>query len=544
MTHALLLRGDAYPMATAAPRWRGCCASTTRGGRTMTIGSGRYSARALASRGGRGSRLGAVGRGFSVGPAGPPEDRRGRGAQEPLAIEGSAGSAIVGSDDRVASGAQAGEGSVAPLERAGPAGARSFGWTSSCESCEHAEPPVRSAPSAVPEGSWSSPSRRPPGRGRRTRVRHISAARARRSPAEHALHVREPGPRKVRAMAGERRRCYWTRRLGRWPTYGGVPACDGKAGRPHRDLRALAGLVKLIRAAKPDIVHTTRQGRILGRWAAAIARVPCVIHSIHGFGFHAGQSRLVRGLYLSAERAAAKVTTRYIAVSRANRQQGIDLGLFAPSRCVVIRSGVDLARFRQASGGTGAFRRELGLGPRDPLVGMIACLKPQKAPTCSVAVAARVLQAEPPHVRDRRRRAAALRRREADLAGFARPERIRSSDGGGTRRGSWPTSTFLLLTSRWAGTPGCFRKPCAGKPVVATRVDGSPRRRRASAAFWRARDTWRCRETLRFCVTGLRSRMGEAAEAIGEWTRRMVRSRRPSTRMCCGGGRTTGREQA
>jgi hypothetical protein len=75
--------------------------------------------------------------------------------------------------------------------------------------------------------------------------------------------------------------------------------------RPVADLRALIGLTRLLRRLRPAIVHThSSKAGILGRWAARLAGVPIVIHSIHGFGFTPEQHPLLRALLLTAEREA------------------------------------------------------------------------------------------------------------------------------------------------------------------------------------------------------------------------------------------------
>jgi len=55
--------------------------------------------------------------------------------------------------------------------------------------------------------------------------------------------------------------------------------------RPWRDLRALFELTRLLEKLTPAIVHThSSKAGILGRWAAWLAGVPIIIHTIHGYG--------------------------------------------------------------------------------------------------------------------------------------------------------------------------------------------------------------------------------------------------------------------
>ena len=247
--------------------------------------------------------------------------------------------------------------------------------------------------------------------------------------------------------------------------------------RPYQDLRALVALVRVIEKSRPDIVHThSSKAGILGRWAAALAGIRGIVHTIHGFGFHDGQRPVARNAWIAVERLTARRTTRFVAVSRANQALGVSLGLFPAAQCRVIRSGIDLARFRDAALRPGAFRAELGVAPDAALVGMIACLKPQKAPVDFVEVARRVLAEQP--------------RATFVLAGDGalRPEVERAIDGvrGGRDRIrllGWRRDTeriiadldVLLLTSRWEGLPRVVPEAmAAGRAVVATAVDGTP----------------------------------------------------------------------
>ena len=100
-----------------------------------------------------------------------------------------------------------------------------------------------------------------------------------------------------------------------------------RAVRPFRDLAALLALARIFREERPDIVHThSSKAGILGRLAARLAGVPRVVHTIHGYGFHAAQPWAEHRAFLALERLAARCTDRFIAVSRANREEGLARG--------------------------------------------------------------------------------------------------------------------------------------------------------------------------------------------------------------------------
>lgn len=249
---------------------------------------------------------------------------------------------------------------------------------------------------------------------------------------------------------------------------------------PLRDARAVRQLVGVLRRLRPHIVHThSSKAGILGRLAARIAAVPVRVHSIHGFGFNDTQPVLLRTALINAERALAPLTTHFIAVSRANLDKGARLGIVPRDRSSVIHSGIRLDRFEAERGkpesrnGHG-LRRELGWRDDAPLVGMVACLKPQKAPLDFVDVAARVAALRP-ETRFVMAGDGELRARVEERAAVAGlGDRLRLL---GWRRDIprlMAALDVMVLTSLWEGLPRVLPEAIAcGVPIVATGVDGS-----------------------------------------------------------------------
>ncbi len=260
--------------------------------------------------------------------------------------------------------------------------------------------------------------------------------------------------------------------------------------RPRKDATAFYVLWQILRQeAHKDtdiqtIVHThSSKAGILGRWAAKLAGVPVIIHSIHGFGFHQYQSFLTRWLFIALEWITAKITTHFIAVSRTNITRGIRLGLFAESQVSLIRSGIDLDRFRRSSTHSeirAAQHREkllqkLHIPKHKRIVGMIACFKPQKAPLDFVRAMKLVFERccdvhaimvgdgmlrshiETMIAREGLEQSISLLGWRTDI-----PELLHLCD-------------MLVLTSLWEGLPRVGPQAmAAGLPIVATHVDGIP----------------------------------------------------------------------
>jgi glycosyltransferase involved in cell wall biosynthesis len=225
------------------------------------------------------------------------------------------------------------------------------------------------------------------------------------------------------------------------------------------------------------IVHThSSKAGILGRWAARRAGIPVVIHSIHGFGFTPAQGALKRWSFVTAEKATSRITDHFIAVSHANRDEGIGLGLFPPERCTVIRSGFDLTQFSDGDieslhpyeGG------DVDLADDVPTVLMVGCLKPQKNPLDFVGVAELVRQKVPRtrfllagdgQLRDELVREIGKRGLEKELLLLGWREDVPAL---------MKRSQVVVLPSLWEGLPRVIPQAmAAGRPMIANAVDGS-----------------------------------------------------------------------
>lgn len=244
---------------------------------------------------------------------------------------------------------------------------------------------------------------------------------------------------------------------------------------PALDWRALRRLLGVVRRLQPQVVHThSSKAGVLGRLAARIGRTPVVVHSIHGFGFTPLQPGPVRMLYVIAERVMARWTDHFVTVSESNLRAGLALGLFPPERASVIRSGIELGRFRSPEGGREA-RERLGVPEGAPLVVQVGNFKPQKAPLDFVRVAAAVAREAPGAwfvmVGDGELRPAA----EELASDLSVAGRIVFCGWWDDIPGLLAASRVSVLTSRHEGLPrAAVESLAAGVPVVATAVDGTP----------------------------------------------------------------------
>jgi glycosyltransferase involved in cell wall biosynthesis len=248
---------------------------------------------------------------------------------------------------------------------------------------------------------------------------------------------------------------------------------------PRMDIRALLKIKRILQEIKKDdslmIVHThSSKAGILGRWGAWFARADAIIHTIHGFGFHAYQPLPLRVFLIFLEKATALITDVFIAVSQANIKKGVESGIFPKQKATLIRSGIEFKEFTGMRGKRQEKKKVLGFEPGLPLVTMIGCLKPQKAPLDYVEVAHQVLQ---------KRKARFILVGDGELREKIEKKTVQLGLGERFKLLGWrrdipevlAATDIFCLTSLWEGLPRVMPQAMAlGIPIVATNVDGTP----------------------------------------------------------------------
>ncbi len=154
----------------------------------------------------------------------------------------------------------------------------------------------------------------------------------------------------------------------------GVPARALHSRR--RPLHALAGLVRIMRRERPDVVITRGYNAdTLGRIAAALTRVPRSVVWTHNAGDITPRGRLRRAAY----RILEPLTSAYYGVAEAQRGYLVEQLGFPDSKVEIVENGVDTSRFRPpAPGDRARVAAELGVSPAVPTIGVLAVLRPEK----------------------------------------------------------------------------------------------------------------------------------------------------------------------
>ncbi|HEY4235363.1 MAG TPA: glycosyltransferase [Lacipirellulaceae bacterium] len=151
------------------------------------------------------------------------------------------------------------------------------------------------------------------------------------------------------------------------------------------DLRIWPRLTRLLRQRQIDAVITVGAGDKMfwGRLAARRVRVPVVLSALHSTGWPDGVGRLNRLL--------TPITDAFVAVADLHGAHLIHNERFPAEKVIVIPNGVDTERFAPVPDVLTA-RRELGIGPTDPVITIVAALRPEKNHELFLEVARRVSQ--------------------------------------------------------------------------------------------------------------------------------------------------------
>jgi glycosyltransferase involved in cell wall biosynthesis len=243
---------------------------------------------------------------------------------------------------------------------------------------------------------------------------------------------------------------------------------------PIVNLKAVLDVRRIIGQQKYDIVHThSSVAGIVGRLAAVTAKVPVIIHHVHGWGLHEGMSTQRQMLYLSLERLCARCTNRLIAVSKSDIQKGIVKCIAREDKFALIYNGIFLDKFRQTVDKQQVYS-DLELDPTCKHVGMIGRLDKQKNPLDFIRAAAIVsrsyskvqfLIAGDGLLRSQCERLIIdldLKNKFFLLGNRNDIEKILS------------ILTITAMSSLWEGLPITFLESMsAGKPIVANDVDGA-----------------------------------------------------------------------
>ena len=251
-----------------------------------------------------------------------------------------------------------------------------------------------------------------------------------------------------------------------------------RALNPWLDVRAEQELRDLLERLRPDVVHThSSKAGIVGRRAAHKARVPIIVHTVHGMSFNRTQPWWLRRLGAFLEWRATRLTAHVVTVADAMQRQMLAAGIGAPARMSTIYSGMEIGQFTPTRYDRAAVRAAWGVPPDAVVVGSVARLFRNKGYEHLLPIMSLAATREPRlrfvWVGDGAQRAdyeAELARRglreRTTLTGLIPPEQVPQMLAG---------FDVLAHTSLWEGLPRAVVQALLMQvPAVAFDLDGTP----------------------------------------------------------------------
>jgi len=298
----------------------------------------------------------------------------------------------------------------------------------------------------------------------------------------------------------------------------GIPIESLGMRRGIPDPRGLVRLVRLVRAWKPDVIHSHMvHANLMARGLRLLVRIPAVVSTIHNV-YEGGRLRM------AAYRLTNGLVDHMTIVSQAAADRFIGEGIVPKELLTVVANGVDTDLFRNVPAGTReALRQSLGLGPGFTWLA-VGRFEVAKDYPNMLRGFAKVRERQPQAVLLLVGRGSLQAETEAlagtlGLAGGVRflgvrsdvPEIMSAADG-------------YVMSSAWEGMPIVLLEAgAAGLPIVATRVGGNEEvvLDEASGFLVPPRD----HEALGLAMARLMELPEERRGAMGERGREHIRTR-------------------
>src|SRR5580698_7031610 len=115
---------------------------------------------------------------------------------------------------------------------------------------------------------------------------------------------------------------------------------------PLDDISSVAALARCFRQHKFDVVHThTPKAGLIGPIAARLARVPQVVHTVHGLLFHDRMTRLRQTIFWIPEKITATLCDCLLSQSREDVERAVQTWLCGEKKITYLGNGIDVLRF-------------------------------------------------------------------------------------------------------------------------------------------------------------------------------------------------------
>lgn len=151
---------------------------------------------------------------------------------------------------------------------------------------------------------------------------------------------------------------------------------------PFGDLRAFIQLYRVLRRERFTIVHThTPKAALLGQYAAALARVPLRVHTIHGLYFPGHMNPKMRWAYVLLERITMLLSRHNFSQNPEDIPVAVREHICRSDRIELLGNGIDVRAFDSAKYSPErrhAIRQQFGFAPHHIVIGMVARLVAEK----------------------------------------------------------------------------------------------------------------------------------------------------------------------
>jgi len=245
--------------------------------------------------------------------------------------------------------------------------------------------------------------------------------------------------------------------------------------RPVKDVRAFFEIVRLLRREQFHLVHThTAKAGFLGRLAAWLCRVPCVVHTYHAFPFHRFMPAWKRQFYVCLERLVRPLTNFFITVSENLRAEGQALAVLRGERSQTVYSGIDFCKLDQAAEAHQT-RAKLEIPYAWRTIVMAGRLEPQKAPHLLLEAFSRVVRIHPQTLLLLAGDGELREQVEEKIQGLGLQDNVRLLGFRNDLPDILRLADVFTLSSLWEGMGRAMTEAMLlGKPVVVPRINGIP----------------------------------------------------------------------
>ena len=145
---------------------------------------------------------------------------------------------------------------------------------------------------------------------------------------------------------------------------------------PMRDLKAILDLTGHLKRKPYHVVHThNSKAGFIGRLSAKLARVPVIVHTVHGFAFHQQEPPWRRFLFRNLERLASHWCDKMIFISQPLVDWALEEKIGSAGKMARIYSGIEMDRFHPVSEEEKKnLKRKWGLHEQDAVIGIVSKL--------------------------------------------------------------------------------------------------------------------------------------------------------------------------